>query len=141
MLHFSIDDEGKETVNLTHASSFGEVVGASPAMRALYPRFDRIAGSNVDVLVEGETGTGKEVLAWSIHHQSQRRAGPFIVFDCAAVSPELIESELFGHERGAFTDATATRIGAAELASGGTLFIDEIGELPLASQVKLLRVL
>jgi DNA-binding NtrC family response regulator len=134
-------DRGDETATLGTATRFGDLLGASPAMRRLYPLCDRIAAADVDVLIEGETGTGKEVLAEALHEHSPRRAGPFIVFDCASVSHKLVESELFGHERGAFTGAIATRKGAAELANGGTLFIDEIGELPLASQVKLLRVL
>ena len=140
---FSVErvEGAPETTALAPATRFGNLFGASAAMRRIYPLCERIAGANVDVLIEGETGTGKEVLAEAIHEHSARKDGPFIVFDCAAVSPQLIESELFGHERGAFTGATATRKGAAELAHGGTLFIDEIGELPLASQVKLLRVL
>jgi two-component system response regulator HydG len=121
------------------ARSFGKVVGASSAMRRLYPLCERIAASDVTVLVEGETGTGKEALAESLHEAGPRASGPFVVFDCTEVPPNLAESELFGHERGAFTGATATRKGVFEQAHGGTLFIDEIGELPLELQPKLLR--
>jgi DNA-binding NtrC family response regulator len=101
----------------------------------------RLASSNVPVLIEGETGTGKEVVAQALHEQGPRSAGPYVVFDCTTVTPNLIESELFGHERGAFTGATAQRRGVFEQASGGTLFVDEIGDLPLDLQPKLLRVL
>src|SRR4029079_13360476 len=106
-----------------------------------YPILERIAASDVPLVIEGETGTGKELLAESIHERSARKGKPFIVFDCTTVAPNLIESELFGHERGAFTGALTRRKGVFELADGGTLFIDEIGELDLALQPKLLRVL
>jgi DNA-binding NtrC family response regulator len=103
--------------------------------------FERLASSVVPVVIEGETGTGKEVLAESLHEQGPRRSGPFVVFDCTAVPPTLVESELFGHERGAFTGAVATRKGVFEQAHTGTLLIDEIGDLDLALQPKLLRVI
>jgi len=103
--------------------------------------FRRVAASDVPVLIEGETGSGKELVARGIHDASARRERPFIVVNCGAISPELIESELFGHEKGAFTGATAQRKGAFELASGGTIFLDEIGELPVKLQPKLLRAL
>ncbi|MEM1033057.1 MAG: sigma 54-interacting transcriptional regulator [Myxococcota bacterium] len=128
-------------VSLTPRVRFGRVVGASVAMRKLYPLCKRLAGSDVPVVIEGETGTGKEVLAESLHEASPRRRKPFVVFDCTAVSPNLIESALFGHERGAFTGATTTRRGVFEEADGGTLLIDEIGDLDLDLQAKLLRVL
>jgi len=120
---------------------FGSVVGTSREIRRLFPLFERLASVTIPVLVEGETGTGKEVLARSLHDEGGRRDGPFIVFDCTAISPSLIESELFGHEKGAFTGATAQRKGVFEQAHGGTLFIDELGDMPLELQPKLLRAL
>jgi len=127
--------------NLPTATSYGNVVGASPAMRRLYPLCERLAASTVPVIIEGETGTGKEVLAEALHEQGPRAAGPFVVFDCTAVPPSLLEATLFGHEKGAFTGATASREGFFEEAEGGTLLIDEIGELELGLQAKLLRAL
>ncbi|MBL7193786.1 MAG: sigma-54-dependent Fis family transcriptional regulator, partial [Pirellulales bacterium] len=121
--------------------SFDEFLGESPPMRAVYSMIDRVAASNVDVLVTGETGTGKELVARSLHRRSRREGGPFVPIDCGAIPDALLESELFGHERGAFTGADARRIGLVELADGGTLFLDEVGELPLPLQAKLLRVL
>ena len=126
---------------LSGATAFGRVVGGSVAMRRLYPLCERLAQSEVPVMVEGETGTGKELLSESLHEASTRAQQPFIVFDCAAVAPTLIESHLFGHERGAFTGATTTRRGVFELAHRGTLFIDEIGELDIALQARLLRAI
>ena len=123
------------------STSFGRLIGASTEMRRLYPLFERLANAVVPVVIEGETGTGKEVLAEALHEQGPRRDGPFVVFDCTAVPPTLVESELFGHERGAFTGAVATRKGVFEQAHGGTLLIDEIGDLELALQPKLLRAL
>ena len=128
-------------VPLSTASGFGRVVGASPAMRRLYPLCERIAASNVPVVIEGETGTGKEVMAESLHEMGSRASGPFAVFDCTAVPPNLMESALFGHERGAFTGATELRRGVFEEANGGTLLIDEIGDLDIELQAKLLRAL
>jgi transcriptional regulator with GAF, ATPase, and Fis domain len=125
---------------LTNATRFGQVVGASSAMRRLYPLIERIARSTMPVIIEGETGTGKEILAESMHEMSGR-AGPFVVFDCTTVSPNLVESELFGHERGAFTGAVGMRPGIFQEANGGTLLIDEIGDLELPLQAKLLRVI
>ncbi len=122
-------------------TSFGGAIGQSLAMRSIFGVFERIAPTDATVLLEGETGTGKDVLARSIYQLSPRVKGPFIVVDCGAVSYSLIESELFGHERGAFTGAVAARQGAFELADNGTVFLDEIGELPLDVQPKLLRVL
>jgi transcriptional regulator with GAF, ATPase, and Fis domain len=126
---------------LTSAMRFGHVIGASEAMRRLYPLCERLAMADVPVVIEGETGTGKENLAESLHERSRRSAGPFVVFDCTTVSPALVEAELFGHERGAFTGAVAGRPGVFELASGGTLFIDEIGDLEPPLQPKLLRAI
>ena len=110
-------------------------------MRRLYPLCERLAASDVPVVIEGETGTGKEVLAEAIHETGPRARGPFVVFDCTAVPPNLVEAELFGHERGAFTGAVAARKGVFEQAHGGTLLIDEIGDLDLALQPKLLRAI
>ncbi|HEY1695468.1 MAG TPA: sigma 54-interacting transcriptional regulator [Polyangiaceae bacterium] len=122
-------------------TGFGSVVGASTEMRRLYPLCERLAAASVTVVIEGETGTGKEVLAESLHDQGPRATGPFVVFDCTAVPANLVESELFGHERGAFTGAVAMRKGVFEQAHGGTLLIDEIGDLELALQPKLLRAI
>jgi len=115
--------------------------GGSPAMRRIYPIIEQAARGNATVLVRGETGTGKELVAEALHELSPRRAGPLVVVDCGALSAELAEAELFGHERGAFTGADAARAGAFEQADGGTIFLDEIGELPLALQPILLRAL
>ncbi|HEY5922075.1 MAG TPA: sigma 54-interacting transcriptional regulator [Kofleriaceae bacterium] len=122
-------------------SSFGGLVGDSQIMRDVFEQLDKIAASDATVLVEGETGTGKEGVAEAIHEASPRATKPFIVIDCSAIPANLLESELFGHEPGAFTGANERRIGAFEQASGGTLFLDEIGELPLELQPKLLRAL
>jgi transcriptional regulator with GAF, ATPase, and Fis domain len=110
-------------------------------MWELFADLERLAPSTLSVLLEGETGSGKDVIAESIHPASGRSDGPYVVFDCGAVAPTLVESELFGHERGAFTGATSARRGVFEEASGGTLFLDEIGELPRELQPKLLRAL
>ena len=120
-------------------SKFARVIGTSSAMRRLYPVFERLAASTVPVIIEGETGTGKEALAEALHEAGPRAAFPFVVFDCTSVAANLMESELFGHERGAFTGASAGHKGMFELAEGGTLLIDEIGDLDLALQAKLLR--
>jgi transcriptional regulator with GAF, ATPase, and Fis domain len=125
----------------TTRDRFGDVLGASPRMRELFADLERIAATDVTLLIEGETGTGKDLVAESVHRASARSAGPFVVFDCGAVSPTLIESELFGHERGAFTGAAQAHEGVFEQADGGTLFLDEVGELPKDLQPKLLRVL
>jgi DNA-binding NtrC family response regulator len=126
---------------LPAATSFGRLVGASPEMRRLYPLCHKLASSTVPVIIEGETGTGKEVLAEALHEQGPRAGKPFVVFDCTAVPPNLVESELFGHERGAFTGAVGSRKGVFEEADGGTLLIDEIGDLDLNLQPKLLRAI
>ncbi len=122
-------------------SRFGDAIGAAPSMQDVFALLAKLAPTEVSTTLIGETGTGKDVLARAIHQNSPRKAGPFIVFDCGAVAENLIESELFGHERGAFTGAVAERQGAFELANGGTLFVDEVGELPLNLQPRLLRVL
>jgi DNA-binding NtrC family response regulator len=129
------------TFTLSPLTSFGRVVGASAEMRKLYPTCVRLAESDVPVIIEGETGTGKEALAEAIHENGARARGPFVVFDCTAVPPSLMESALFGHERGAFTGASELRRGVFEQADGGTLLIDEIGDLDVQLQMKLLRVI
>jgi DNA-binding NtrC family response regulator len=120
---------------------FGEAVGVSVAMRRLFPLLERLSATSIPVLIEGETGTGKEAVAQSIHMCGPRSKSPFVVFDCTAVASNLIESELFGHEKGAFTGAVARRKGVFEQAQGGTLFVDELGDLPIDLQAKLLRAL
>ena len=120
---------------------FGRMVGQSPPMRAVFETLERAAASDATVLLEGETGTGKEVTAEAVHRGSRRRDKPFLVVDCGAIPPQLLESELFGHERGAFTGAVGSRQGVFEAAAGGTVFLDEIGELSIDLQPKLLRVL
>jgi two-component system response regulator GlrR len=122
-------------------TQFGGLVGQSVAMRTSFALIERAAQSDVTVLLEGETGTGKGVAAEAIHRASTRRDGPFLVVDCGAIPANLLESELFGHEKGSFTGAVGRRIGAFEEASGGTIFLDEIGELTQDLQPKLLRVL
>jgi DNA-binding NtrC family response regulator len=122
-------------------AGFGRFIGQSPEMTRLYPLIERLAASDVPLVIEGETGTGKEVLAEAIHEHSQRQRGPYVVLDCTTIPPNLAESELFGHERGAFTGATGRRAGVFEQARGGTLFIDEIGDLDVGLQPKLLRAL
>ncbi|PLX89800.1 MAG: Fis family transcriptional regulator [Desulfuromonas sp.] len=121
--------------------SFDNLVGKSPAMKRLYSLIERVAQSQVSVLVTGESGTGKELVARAIHFNSDRKEAPFVAINCGAIPENLIESELFGHEKGAFTGADQRKEGLFETANGGTLFLDEIGELPTMMQVKLLRVL
>jgi DNA-binding NtrC family response regulator len=118
---------------------FGTLLGASRALKRLYPLCRRLAMLDVAVLIEGETGTGKEMLAESLHREGSRKDGPFVVFDCTALHASLMESELFGHEKGAFTGAVSRRLGVFEQAHGGTLLIDEIGDLDILLQAKLLR--
>ncbi len=129
------------SIVLSERERFGTMVGRAPSMRALFAMLERVAPTDATVLIEGETGTGKEAVAESIHRESARHQGPFIVVDCGAVPHDLLESELFGHERGSFTGATNRRDGALEAASGGTVFLDEIGELSHDLQPKLLRAL
>jgi DNA-binding NtrC family response regulator len=121
--------------------SFDNIVGDSPQIQQLFKTIEQVAPSRATVLITGESGTGKELVASAIHHRSPRHRGPFVKLHCAALSENLLESELFGHERGSFTGADRRREGRFELANGGTLFLDEIGEISLATQVKLLRVL
>jgi len=120
---------------------FEGVIGDSAQMRDVIERLKRIAPTNASVLIQGETGTGKELVAQAIHQNSPRKNKPFVALNCAALSENILESELFGHVKGAFTDASADRIGKFEFAHGGTMFLDEVGDMPLATQIKLLRVL
>jgi DNA-binding NtrC family response regulator len=120
---------------------FGRMVGQSAPMRAVFETLERAAATDATVLLEGETGTGKEITAEALHRGSRRRDKPFLVVDCGAIPPQLLESELFGHERGSFTGAVGSRQGVFEAAGGGTVFLDEIGELSIDLQPKLLRVL
>jgi DNA-binding NtrC family response regulator len=133
-----LEDENRE---LRHRLGKHELVGSGPAMKKLCTQIDRVAASETRVCILGETGTGKELVARAIHEKSPRKEHPFITLNCAAVPAELIESELFGHEKGAFTGAAIRHLGKFEQADGGTLFLDEIGDMPVAMQAKLLRVL
>jgi DNA-binding NtrC family response regulator len=128
-------------VPLPDIQSFGALNGTSVAMRKLFAYLEKVAASEINVLIEGESGTGKELVAAEIATRGPRAEGPFVIVDCGAISPNLVESELFGHVRGAFTGADRERVGAFEAANGGTVFLDEIGELPLEMQPKLLRAL
>lgn len=120
---------------------FEGVVGDSPLMRDVIEKLKRIAPTHASVLIQGATGTGKELVAQSIHQNSPRKSKPFVALNCAALSENILESELFGHVKGAFTDASADRVGKFEYAHGGTMFLDEVGDMPLATQIKLLRVI
>src|SRR5262249_40475591 len=131
--------EGTNTLPISERTEFGSLVGQSVAMRMAFAMLERAAAVDSTVLIQGETGTGKEGVAFGIDVESARREGPFVIVDCGAIPPNLMESELFGHERGAFTGAVTQRIGAFEEAERGTVFLDEIGELPLDLQPKLLR--
>jgi DNA-binding NtrC family response regulator len=121
--------------------AFHNLIGKSPSMQDIYTKIEQVADSRTTVLIAGESGTGKELVAKALHYNSGRRERPFIALNCAALPETLIESELFGHEKGSFTDATARRVGQFELANSGTLFLDEIGDLSAMTQAKLLRVL
>ncbi|MFB6264502.1 MAG: sigma 54-interacting transcriptional regulator, partial [Bradymonadaceae bacterium] len=134
-----VDEE--VSIEPTDAEQYGRIVGRSVEMREIFGLLENIAPTSATVVVEGETGTGKEVVAQTIHDKSARSEGPFVVFDCGAVPENLVESELFGHEKGSFTGATVSREGLFETAEGGTIFLDELGELSLDLQPKLLRVL
>ena len=131
----------RQSVELSPRHSFGEVIGTSTEMRRLFTVLEKVAPSEATVLIQGETGVGKELVARAIHEASPRARYPFVVVDCGAIAENLIESELFGHVRGAFSGAVSDRRGLFEEADGGTLFLDEIGELPAALQPRLLRVI
>src|ERR1700693_671704 len=130
-----LEDEIRSELN------FDEIVGESPSLRAVLKQLETVAPTDSTVLIQGETGTGKELIARAIHNLSPRRDHTFVKVNCAAIPTGLLESELFGHERGAFTGAIAQRLGRFELANGGTIFLDEVGDIPLELQPKLLRVL
>jgi DNA-binding NtrC family response regulator len=127
--------------SLDQKQAFGSLVGVSRPMQELYRQLERVAATSLDVLIRGETGTGKELIAREIHRLSPRATGPFVAVNTAAISESLVESELFGHVKGAFTGADANRQGCFEQAHGGTLFLDEIGDMPLSAQAKILRAL
>ncbi len=139
-IEFIAFDE-KVQIEPSTRQEFGPLIGRSRKMRQIFSILEKISPTNATVLVEGETGTGKDVVAQAIHQFSPRKAKPFVVFDCSSVAPNLIESELFGHVKGSFTGAVATRRGAFEEANGGTIFLDEIGEMTPELQPKLLRAL
>ncbi|NQU25933.1 MAG: sigma-54-dependent Fis family transcriptional regulator, partial [Candidatus Nealsonbacteria bacterium] len=148
----AIAQKAAESSRLRHANvelkrrldekfGFEGVVGDSPQMRDVIERLKRIAPTHASVLIQGETGTGKELVAQAIHQNSPRKNKAFVALNCAALSENILESELFGHIRGAFTDASTDRVGKFEYAHGGTMFLDEVGDMPMATQIKLLRVL
>ena len=139
--HRRLREQIKQLRAARDANQNSIIVGGSPAMRKVADLIERVGESDASVLIHGETGTGKELVARAVHNKSKRREGPFVAINCAAVPHSLLESELFGHARGAFTDAKATRVGLFQQANGGTLFLDEIGELPIDVQPKLLRAL
>ncbi|MGL6193655.1 MAG: sigma-54-dependent transcriptional regulator [Thermoguttaceae bacterium] len=128
-------------IRLDEKFGFGGVIGSSPQMLSAVERLRRIAPTDATVLIQGETGTGKELFAQAIHQNSPRKHRPFVAFNCGALSESILESELFGHVKGAFTDASSDRQGKFEYANGGTIFLDEVGDMPMITQIKLLRVL
>ncbi len=139
-----LDSLRRENLTLREAVSsrqYGDLIGSGASMREVYRRIEKVAATDISVLVTGETGTGKEVVAREIHRRSPRAQGPFVAVNCGAIPEALLESELFGHVKGAFTGAIATRLGKFQAAHGGTLFLDEIGDMPPALQVKILRAL
>lgn len=137
-LQSQVDDLRRQ---LNRERGMGSLIGVSPPMRKLFDQIERAARSSIDILIRGETGTGKELIARELHERSGRQKGPFIAVNTAAINDSLIESELFGHTKGAFTGADSDRKGFFEQADGGTLFLDEIGDMPLSAQAKMLRVL
>jgi transcriptional regulator with GAF, ATPase, and Fis domain len=141
MLLHALRSDKEKLVEELKDKRFGEIIGACPSMLEVFRKLQKVATTDISVLITGETGTGKELIAREIHRRSNRASGPFVVINCGAIPENLIESELFGHVRGAFTGAVASRAGKFQAAGGGTLFLDEIGELPLNLQVKLLRAL
>lgn len=141
IVHVGQGDRIQSAEHLKDGTAFNGIIGSSPAIKLVFAEVERVAPTDSTVLVLGETGTGKELIARAIHNLSARRGCPFVKVNCAAIPFDLLESELFGHEKGAFTGAIAQKIGRFEMADTGTLFLDEIGDLPLALQPKLLRVL
>lgn len=139
-LRFSVLRDEVE-IPLTSRTNFGQLLGHSTAMRAVFAILERAAKTDATVLILGESGTGKELASRALHENSSRRSGPYVIFDCGAAAPSLLESQLFGHARGAFTGAVEARAGVFEEADGGTIVLDEIGEFPIALQPKLLRAL
>jgi two-component system NtrC family response regulator len=138
---FGLEKENKKLLEREEKRGLPDIIGTSPVMAKVFDMIRRVAGSDISVLIVGESGTGKELVAKAIHQHSHRKDGPFIAINCGAIPETLLESELFGHEKGAFTGAHMQRPGRIELSQGGTLFLDEIGEISPALQVKLLRVL
>jgi len=136
-----LESEFRDSQEPDQKGSFEGMIGSSAPMQSVFETIRKVSGKEAPVLILGESGTGKEMVARAIHHRSSRKAGSFVAINCAAIPESLIESELFGHEKGAFTGAHAQRQGRIEMADGGTLLLDEFGELPLAIQVKLLRFL
>jgi two-component system NtrC family response regulator len=138
---YDLERENRELQRASSSDSFEGIVGFCPAIQDVFRAVRRVAGSDAQVLISGESGTGKELVARAIHRLSERASGPFVAINCGAIPENLLESELFGHEKGAFTGAHARRAGRIESSHRGTLFLDEVGELPVALQVKLLRFL
>ena len=136
-----VAEDEVRTDGRSEVTGFAGIIGRHPRMQAIFDVIKRVAPTGVTVLITGESGTGKELVAQAIHSQSRRHAQPFVPVNCGAIPEELLESEMFGHERGAFTGAVASRVGRFELADGGTIFLDEIGDMSSKLQVKLLRVL
>jgi transcriptional regulator with GAF, ATPase, and Fis domain len=139
-----LDSLRRENLSLREAVSsrqYGDLIGSGASMREVYRRIEKVAATDISVLITGETGTGKEVVAREVHRRSPRAEGPFVAVNCGAIPESLLESELFGHVKGAFTGAIANRLGKFQAAHGGTLFLDEIGDMPQALQVKILRAL
>jgi transcriptional regulator with GAF, ATPase, and Fis domain len=126
---------------ISQSQAFGDIVGSRPGLKKVLEQIELLAGTNANVLILGESGTGKELVARAIHQRSQRRDRPLVKVNCTSIPKELVESEFFGHAKGAFTGALGDRIGRFQLADGGTIFLDEVGEIPLDLQSKLLRVL
>src|SRR5437773_1443084 len=141
VLQKALEHRRRRRVESPTEEHVSEIIGAAPSMQEVFRAIGRLSNSNLSVLINGESGTGKELVARALHNHSPRAAKPFIAINIAAVPSELLESELFGHERGAFTGATTQRQGRFEQASGGTLFLDEIGDMPTDLQPRLLRVL
>jgi two-component system NtrC family response regulator len=137
----SLERDYRELQARLQADTFEGLLGASPQMQRVFTSVRKVATTNAPVLILGESGTGKEMVALAIHQRSPRKEGPFVAINCSAIPETLLESELFGHEKGSFTGAHVQRKGRIETASGGTLFLDEVGEIPLQLQVKLLRFL